>query len=150
MLSVCHFDLLEEIGRGAAGVYLSLILTLTSVKLAYDKVKKSYAAVKILPIPASLKEKKNLAREIDIHRSIAHFNIIQFYLATEDDLNIYIALELASGGELFDRIAPDYGVGEELAHLYFTQLYNGLVYLHSRGISHRDIKPGIPNSNLIV
>jgi serine/threonine-protein kinase Chk1 len=50
---------------------------------------------------------------------------------------MYLALEYAVSGELFDRIAPDVGVDERLAHMYFTQLMNGVAYLHSVSIAHR-------------
>jgi serine/threonine-protein kinase Chk1 len=50
---------------------------------------------------------------------------------------MYLALEYAVSGELFDRIAPDVGVDERLAHMYFTQLMAGVAYLHSVSIAHR-------------
>jgi hypothetical protein len=36
-------------------------------------------------------------------------------------------LELADGGELFDRIIPDKGVSPDVAHFYFRQLFNAVV-----------------------
>lgn len=36
-------------------------------------------------------------------------------------------LEFAAGGDLFDKIAPDVGVGEDVARLYFGQLVEGMV-----------------------
>lgn len=50
-------------------------------------------------------------------------------------------MELAEGGDLFDKIESDVGVGEDIAHLYFTQLISAVSYMHSRGVGHRDIKP---------
>lgn len=54
---------------------------------------------------------------------------------------IYMVLELAGGGDLFDKITPDVGVETDLAHFYFTQLMAGLEYIHQQGVAHRDVKP---------
>ena len=50
-------------------------------------------------------------------------------------------MELAEGGDLFDKIESDVGVGEDIAHLYFTQLIGAVNWMHSKGVGHRDIKP---------
>lgn len=49
-------------------------------------------------------------------------------------------MELAEG-DLFDKIEADEGVGQDIAHFYFTQLVGAVGYMHSRGVAHRDIKP---------
>jgi serine/threonine protein kinase len=56
-------------------------------------------------------------------------------------LTIFLILELATGGELFDRIQLDMGLEEPIARRYFSQLLNGIQHCHSLGISHCDIKP---------
>ncbi len=69
----------------------------------------------------------NLLKEVKIHSSCSHENIIKLYTTTEDEGYVYLILEYAAAGELFDRIAPDVGIGEDLAHFYFSQLLNGMV-----------------------
>ena len=49
-------------------------------------------------------------------------------------------MELASG-DLFDKIEADVGIGEDIAHFYFSQLVGAVGYMHSRSVAHRDIKP---------
>lgn len=49
-------------------------------------------------------------------------------------------MELATG-DLFDKIEADVGIGEDIAHFYFSQLVSAVGYMHSRGVAHRDIKP---------
>lgn len=85
---------------------------------------------------------KQLTMEVTLHRHISgHNNIIAFYQSGEDDVWRWIAMELAEGGDLFDKIEADEGVGEDIAHVYFTQLVSAVSFMHSKGVGHRDIKP---------
>ena len=84
---------------------------------------------------------KQIAAEISLHSHVgAHQNIIKFLGTGEDVIWTWIAMELASG-DLFDKIEADQGVGEDVAHFYFSQLISAVSYMHSRDVAHRDIKP---------
>ena len=86
--------------------------------------------------------KKQLDLETNLHQFLGqHRNIVQFFQAGEDFTWRWIAMELAEGGDLFDKIESDVGVGEDVAHLYFTQLVSAVTYMHSKGVGHRDLKP---------
>lgn len=85
---------------------------------------------------------KHIAMEVTIHKHLGkHAHIIQCLANGEDQFWHWIAMELADGGDLFDKIEADEGVGEDIAHVYFHQLIDALGYMHSKGIAHRDIKP---------
>ena len=43
-------------------------------------------------------------------------------------------------GDLFDFVAATDGLGNEMACLLFSQIVDGVDYLHSRNVSHRDLK----------
>ena len=80
--------------------------------------------------------------EITLHKYVGqHQNIIEFYQSGEDAAWLWIAMELAEGGDLFDKVEADAGLSEDIAHAYFTQLVNAVGYMHSKGVGHRDIKP---------
>jgi serine/threonine protein kinase len=53
----------------------------------------------------------------------------------------YIAIELASNGEIFDVLAETGRFSEPLARHYFHQLVESIEHMHSKGVFHRDIKP---------
>jgi len=85
---------------------------------------------------------KQLNLEITLHAHLgAHANIVQFFQAGADAVWTWIAMELAEGGDLFDKIESDVGVGEEVAHVYFSQLLAALQFMHGKGVGHRDLKP---------
>lgn len=55
--------------------------------------------------------------------------------------SVYIVLELMEGGELFDRIRQTKtGLGDRNAKMIFYQVALAVQYLHSEGITHRDLK----------
>lgn len=55
--------------------------------------------------------------------------------------SMLIALELATGGELFEFLSFTGAFEEKLARTYFVQLIKGLEHCHRNGIAHRDLKP---------
>jgi len=89
---------------------------------------------------ASLQEM--LRHEIALLRKVDHPNVIQLFETYEDQDNIYLVLELASGGELFDSLV-DAELGHyteaHAAHVFYMMIL-GVRHCHQQGIIHRDLK----------
>ncbi|KAI8846530.1 kinase-like domain-containing protein [Chytridium lagenaria] len=81
-------------------------------------------------------------REIEILETLPpHPNIIHMKEWFETSEKFYMVFELATGGELFDRIAKkEFYTEAEAADVIF-ELLHGLSHLHKHNIVHRDIKP---------
>ncbi|KAK3852718.1 hypothetical protein Pcinc_040707 [Petrolisthes cinctipes] len=88
---------------------------------------------------------QNVQREIRLLRRLKHRNVISLchVYHNDDKGKIYMVMEFCVTGlqEMLDR-AKEKCFPIWQAHMYFVQLVEGLEYLHSRGIIHKDIKPG--------
>ena len=63
--------------------------------------------------------------------------IIRFKKILEDNENYYIIMEYAKGGELFNYITTKKRLDDKEASFFFTQIINGLEYVHKNNIVHR-------------
>ncbi|EDV92979.1 GH18529 [Drosophila grimshawi] len=118
------------------------------VKEAMNSENLSRLAVKILTkrklrrIPNG---EQNVTREIHLLKQLKHRNIVDLVdvLYNEEKQKMYLVMEYCIGGlqEMLDN-APDKKMPLYQAHRYFQQLVNGLEYLHSCRVIHKDIKPG--------
>merc|ERR1719203_1155475 len=70
-----------------------------------------------------------------------HPNIIKLYESFEDHKNIYLVLELAKGGEMFDRIVESGSFSEQQAAVLMRQIFRAIYYMHENHVCHRDLKP---------
>ena len=79
--------------------------------------------------------------EIEIHSRLNHKNIITLYNKYENDTDIYLIMEFANKGNLYNLLQRKKYFKEKEAHFYFKQVVDAIYYLHSYNIIHRDIKP---------
>jgi serine/threonine protein kinase len=49
-------------------------------------------------------------------------------------------MELCAGGDLLTYVRKRRKLNENIAKIFFKQIVEGLGYIHSKGILHRDIK----------
>ncbi|KAJ3122540.1 hypothetical protein HK098_002766 [Nowakowskiella sp. JEL0407] len=90
---------------------------------------------------ANQQETEMVIREMKILSGIKHPNIIQMIDAFETKHKYYMVFELATGGELFERLAVRGNFTEKDAANIIYVILDAVELLHSKGIVHRDIKP---------
>ncbi|KAJ0982432.1 hypothetical protein J5N97_010687 [Dioscorea zingiberensis] len=79
--------------------------------------------------------------EVNAMRRLSHPNIIRLHEVMATRSKIYLIMDLAPGGEIGELIEKRGKLPESTARRFFQQLISALHYCHSRGVSHRDIKP---------
>ncbi|OMO54749.1 hypothetical protein CCACVL1_27627 [Corchorus capsularis] len=83
-----------------------------------------------------------IVREVSAMRRLQHHpNILKIHEVMATKTKIYLVMELASGGELFNKVLRRGRLPEKLARSYFTQLVSALNFCHQNGVAHRDLKP---------
>ncbi|PYH49194.1 calcium/calmodulin-dependent protein kinase [Aspergillus saccharolyticus JOP 1030-1] len=79
--------------------------------------------------------------ELEMLQALNHPNIVHFVDWFESKDKFYIVTQLATGGELFDRICECGKFTEKDASRVIRQVLGAVHYLHERNIVHRDLKP---------
>lgn len=100
-------------------------------------------AIKIIDMNLVKENKmdKQLEREIKVMKIMNHPNLIKLHAVLHSPKNYFLVLDLAEGGELFNKLAQDGPLPEAAARSYFQQLIDALDYMHKHNTIHRDLKP---------
>ncbi|XP_053211324.1 MAP/microtubule affinity-regulating kinase 3-like isoform X2 [Panonychus citri] len=126
-----RFRLLKTIGKG----------NFAKVKLARHLPTGIEVAIKIIDKtllnPSSLQK---LFREVRIMKMLDHPNIVKLFQVIETEKTLYLIMEYASGGEVFDYLVAHGRMKEKEARAKFRQIVSAVQYCHQKRIIHRDLK----------
>ncbi|KAH9503504.1 Serine/threonine-protein kinase H1 [Bulinus truncatus] len=124
------YDIKALIGRGS----------FSRVVRAEHRITKQPYAIKMID---RVQGKEVFEAELNVLRRVKHMYIIQLVEVFEFEASekVYMVMELATGGELFDRIIAKGSFTERDATRVLTMVLEGVKYLHGLGITHRDLKP---------
>ncbi|XP_061163972.1 serine/threonine-protein kinase PLK4-like [Saccostrea echinata] len=79
-------------------------------------------------------------KEVEIHSRLKHPSILELYNYFEDSNYVYLVLEICLNGELNRYLKANCKVlTEDEAQHFMRQIVEGMLYLHSHGILHRDL-----------
>ncbi|XP_045553110.1 serine/threonine-protein kinase H1 homolog isoform X2 [Salmo salar] len=124
------YDIKALIGRGSFS---------RVVRVEHKSTRQPYA---IKMIETRYREGREVCEsELCVLRRVRHTNIIQLMEVFETAERVYMVMELATGGELFDRIIARGSFTERDATRVLQMVLDGVKYLHTLGITHRDLKP---------
>eukprot|EP00658_Telonema_sp_P-2_P076700 TRINITY_DN6765_c0_g1_i1.p1 TRINITY_DN6765_c0_g1~~TRINITY_DN6765_c0_g1_i1.p1 ORF type:complete len:535 (+),score=84.15 TRINITY_DN6765_c0_g1_i1:463-2067(+) len=131
-----HYVLGDKIGSGAYGDVFEIYYPVTGGKAALKRIfLKSDDATQLAEIK----------REVEIMKGIEHPNLVSFIYSYQGDDAFAIVLEMCERDSLAERLVPKhpkYISNTAAVVRVIKDIVSGLVYIHSKGIVHRDIKPG--------
>ena len=131
--ALSSYKIIKDLGEGTFG----------KVKLGEHFSTKERVAIKILEKEKIVDEgdRERVSREIQILKIIRHPNITQLYEIIEDETKLYLIMEYAKNGELFDYIVSQQRIRENDSSKFYQQIVDGVEYIHKLNIVHRDLKP---------
>ena len=132
-MNIGRYEIIEQLGQGGMAI----------VYLARDPLIKRQVAIKVLPRQFTFDPqfRTRFQREAEVIAALEHASIVPVYDFGEHEEQPFIVMRYMAGGTLADRIGKGALPVGEIAAL-FQRIGPAIDYAHSKGVIHRDIKPG--------
>ena len=143
---VGKFKILDKLGQGAMG----------EVFRALDPVLGREVAIKVVTgkLSDDPRARERFQREAQSAAQLNHPNIITVYDFGEEQGMAFMAMELLEGSDLRELLAQGKLASLEDKLAVMEQILDGLAFAHSKGVVHRDLKPGnvhvLPNGQIKI
>ncbi|OMJ69707.1 hypothetical protein SteCoe_32495 [Stentor coeruleus] len=131
-LSRSDFEYIKAIGRGALGLVWRVVHKKTRTELAIKEIEKNSISSKEALL--------SVLNERSLLSILNHPFIININFAFQDKKKLYLGLDLKLGGDLRYHMIKRKRTESEMKFI-IACILQGLEYLHSRHIIHKDIKP---------
>nr|KMM69693.1 meiosis-specific serine/threonine-protein kinase mek1 [Coccidioides posadasii RMSCC 3488] len=124
------YTIIKPVARGNFATIYSCVEQSTGIMYAVKKLEKPNDALRL-----------GMQREIAALMTIRHPALLPLEEPFDEIDALYLVMELAPEGDLFDQIVSRKKLTESETRIVCFQLFQGVKYLHERNIIHRDIKP---------
>jgi len=125
------FEIVEAVGEGGMG----------RIYKAYDATMKRYIALKILKPDVPESQRRRFHREAVIAANFSHPNLVRVLEVGRSGSLTWFAMEHLRGRDVGDIIVRRKQISFRVLVDIFSQTLDALHYIHTRGITHCDIKP---------
>ena len=127
------FEFLYVVGRGGFGKVWMVKYKKSHHKYALKEMSK----VKII----DRKSEKSIKNEREFLSQLHHPFIVNMICSFQDYENLYLVMDLLTGGDLRYHLCHKKQFDEEQSRFFSSCILLGLEYIHKNSIIHRDIKP---------
>nr|SVE80651.1 EOG090X03P9 [Daphnia magna] len=130
--SIEDYEFYEQVGKGGFASVHRAICKTNGIPVAIKMINK-----KLMQAAGMV---NRVRQEVAIHSRLSHPSILQLHAFFEDSDFVYLVLDLCENGE-FQRYLKSLGhpLNEDEAREVMIQLLEGMLYLHSHNILHRDL-----------
>ena len=128
-----NFKFLYVIGKGGFG----RVWKIQSKKTKQIFALKEMSKLKII----DKKSEKSINSEREFLSKLNHPFIVNMHYAFQDKENLYLVMDMLSGGDLRYHVSRYRKFSEEQTRFFIANMVYALQYIHEHNVIHRDIKP---------